>query len=202
MNHWLFPLFAGLACSPALIAQSIPADTLPRGAWARMEVENGDTVFVMSLQVHRVTDRRKFKDFSEQRQYYLYYRAAKRVYPYAVQAIDMYNEILEETEDMNKRKRRRFIRHEHKELKEDFKERMTNLSKTEGKVLIKMIERELDKPFYDVIRETRGGMTATYWNQLGKIWGYDLKEGYSLGKDGLLDEVLIDYDFGKAIWKY
>jgi len=76
---------------------------------------------------------------------------------------------------------------------------MKNLSKTEGKVLVKMIERELEMPFYDVIRSTRGGTTATYWNTLGKLWGYDLKEGYRPGDDPLLDEVFIDYDFGEPL---
>ncbi len=177
-------------------------DSTARGAWARREIENGDTTYIMSLPIHRVSARRTFKDFSEQRQYYLYYRAAKRVYPYAVQAIDLYNQIKDETEGMSKRKRKRYIKHENKELKEEFTERMKNLSKTEGKVLIKMIERQLDKPFYTVIKETRGGFTATYWNSLGKMWGYDLKDGYTIGKDSLLDEVMLDYDFGESFYRY
>jgi hypothetical protein len=178
------------------------SDTISRGAWARREIDHGDTIFVMSLPIHRVSAKRTFKDFTEQRQYYLYFRAAKRVYPYAVQAIDLYNQILEETEGMSNRKRKRHIRHENKELKEEFTDRMKNLSKTEGKVLIKMIERQLNKPFYTVIKETRGGFTATYWNSLGKMWGYDLKDGYSIGKDSLLDEVLLDYDFGASFYRY
>lgn len=199
MKNWIFVLSLSLSACP-LFAQT--ADSLPQGAWARMEVENGDTTFVMSLRLHRVSSKRQFKDFAEQRQYYLYYRAAKRVYPYAVQAIDMYEDIRLETQDMSKGKRRRYIRREHKELKEDMTEQMKKLSRTEGKVLIKMIERQLDKSFYDVIRDTRGGFTATYWNQMGKIWDYDLKDGYRLGADGLLDEVLLDYDFGEAVWRY
>lgn len=170
---------------------------MPRGAWARMEIENGDTTFVMSLRPARVWGKRTFKDLQEQRQYFLYYRAAKKVYPYALQAIEMYQDIEAETKDMSKRQRRRYLRHEHKELKEDFKDQMKNLSRTEGRVLIKMIEKELNKPFYDVIRETRGGMTAAYWHNVGKLWDYDLKQGYTPGADPLLDEVFLDYDFGR-----
>jgi hypothetical protein len=155
----------------------------------------------MSLPVVRIAARRNFKDLKEQRQYSLYTRAARNVYPYAVQAIGLYEDIKAETEGMNKWKRRRHIRREHKELKEDFTEKLKNLSKTEGKVLIKMIERQLDEPFYEIIRQTRGGTTATYWNALGKMNGYHLKEGYQLGQDPLLDAVLLDYDFGEAIWR-
>jgi hypothetical protein len=73
---------------------------------------------------------------------------------------------------------------------------MKNLTKTQGMVLIKMIEKQLGKPFYEIISETRGGFTATYWNALGKFYGYDLKAGYKTGADPLLDEVFLDYDFG------
>lgn len=206
-NWFLAAAMLPLLGAAPLFAQDLsaqqPADTLARiGAWARMEVENGDTIFVMSLRPVRISGRWKFNDLQQQRQYYLYTRAARKVYPYALQAIDLYREIEEETQDMSKRKRKRYIRREHKELKEDLKEQMKNLTKTEGKVLIKMIERQLDKPFYSVIRETRGGATATYWNTLGKMWGYDLKEGYLYGSDPLLDAVFIDYDFGEAVWRY
>ncbi len=198
MKNWIFvlPVFLTVFLS----AQS--ADSLPRGAWARMEVTDGDTIFDMTLNLHRVRSKRTFKDLAEQRQYFLYTRAAKKVYPYALEALDLYGEIAESTEDMNQRQRRRFVRHEHKELKEDLKNQMKSLSRTEGKVLIKMIESQVHKPFYDLIRETRGGATAAYWHTLSKMWDYDLKQGYSRGADPLLDEVFIDYDFGLAPWMH
>jgi len=204
MNKHRLTLFVALFLTFSASAQnSVGADTLPKGgAWARMEVENGDTTFVMSLWPVRISSRRAFKDLDEQRLYYRYVRAARKVYPYALQAIELYRDIQEETADMSKGQRRRFIRREHRELKEDFKEQMMNLSKTEGRVLIKMIERQLDKPFYNIIKETRGGATALYWQTAGRFWGYDLKEGYQLGGVTLLDDALLDYDFGEAIYKY
>ena len=190
----LIPLFAVniYAQAPAL-----RNDTLSRhGAWATLEIENGDSTFLMSLYPARLVAPRKFKDIEEQRQFRRYIWAAKRVYPYALQAVELYQQMEDETQDMNRRQRRRYFRHENNELKEDMTETMKNLSKTEGKVLVKMIEKELEMPFYDVIRHTRGSTTAAYWNTLGKFWGYDLKEGYQQGADPLLDEVFIDYDLG------
>jgi hypothetical protein len=193
-------------CAPLLLilffSAAIPlnaqTDSLntPKGAWARMVVENGDTIFDMALRAIKIWQPRKFKDLDEQTMYFRYKYAAKKVYPYALQAIALYEEIEAETQDMNKRKRKRYIRREHKELKEDFTDQMKNLSKTQGKILIKMIEKEVGKPFYDIVSQTRGGFTATYWHNLGKLYGYDLKQGYHLGDDSLLDEVLLDYDFG------
>lgn len=179
-------------------AQTERIDSLPRGAWAYMEVANGDTTFLMALRPVRIADKRTFRDSSEWMQSMRYRIAARKVYPYALQAVDLYQSIQEETADMSKRKRKRYIRHEHHELKEDFTDKMKNLTRTQGKVLIKMMEKELGKPFYDIIRETRGVATATYWNTLSKLYDYDLKQGYALGTDPLLDEVLLDYDFGHA----
>jgi hypothetical protein len=199
MKQFFFLPFAFLyaVASPAQSGPFPMQDTTYQGgAWARLEIENGDSTFVMALRPVKISARRIFKDLDEQRQYWRYTRAARQVYPYALEAISLYEQIQDETQDMSKRKRRRYIRHEHKEMKEDMTETLKNLSKTEGKVLIKMIESQLNKPFYDVVRETRGSTTATYWNALGKIWGYDLKEGYLPGTDLLLDDVLLDYDFG------
>lgn len=205
VKTWSLYLFMFLA-GPRAMAQggvtAFPTDNtrMPQGAWARLEVENGDSTFIMSLNLVRVVARRHFKNFAEQRQYYLYLRAARKVYPYALQAISLYEEIEAETKDMNKRQRRRYLRKEQKELKEDFKEQMKKLSRTEGKVLIKMVEKETDKSFFDLIKETRGGLTATYWHNLGKLWDYDLKAGYQPGTDPLLDEIFLDYDFGRPDW--
>lgn len=201
MKIYGFLLSFILLALPGLVsAQTTRVDTLPRtGAWATLEIVNGDSTFLMSLYPARLSAKRNFKDIEEQRQFRRYIWAAKRVYPYAVQAVALYQEIEDETDGMNKRKRKRYIRHEHKELKEDLTERMKNLSKTEGKVLVKMIERELEMPFYEVIKTTRGSTTATYWHTLGKFWGYDLKQGYTPGDDPLLDEVFIDYDFGNPM---
>lgn len=203
-NRLLLLLATALTTAPLLAQSSARTDTLPQqgGAWARMEVVNGDTTFVMSLWPVKISARRAFKDRNEQNLYYRYVRACRKVYPYALQAIELYKEIEEETKDMSKGKRRRHVRREHKELKEDFKEQMKNLTKTEGKVLIKMIERQIDKPFYTIIKETRGGATATYWQTMGKFWGYDLKQGYKPGTDALLDDALLDYDFGEAVYRY
>ena len=199
INPRLLPLYM-LLLSGQVFAQPPSPEPTPRGgAWATLEIINGDSTFLMSLHPARLVAQRKFKDMEEQKLFRRYLWAAKRVYPYAVQAVALYQQIEDETDGMNKRQRKRHIRHEHHELKEDLTETMKNLSKTEGKVLVKMIERELDMSFYDVIRSTRGGTTATYWNTVGKLWGYDLKQGYHPGEDPLLDEVFIDYDFGNPL---
>ena len=71
---------------------------------------------------------------------------------------------------------------------------MKNLTRTQGKILIKMIEKELDTPFYTLLKDLRGGFTATYYNEFGKFYGYQLKDGYIPGEDSILDAVLYDFN--------
>ncbi len=64
-----------------------------------------------------------------------------------------------------------------------------------------MIERELDTPMYDLIKDLKGGFTAGYYNQFGKLYGYKLKEGYIAGTDKIMDIVLQDYNISYEVPK-
>jgi hypothetical protein len=186
-----------------------PANNTPRrdtstqqGGWVYREVIDGDTIYSAVMRVYNIKDKRVFKSDAERTELMRYKIRAQKVYKYAVQAIEVYETSMEEVEDMNRRERRKHLKKKKTEFKGAFEEELKNLSKEQGYMLIKMIERQLGKPCYDIIKDTRGTMTAAYWHNASKIWGYDLKEGYIKGKDPLLDEVLLDYDFGQAIWKY
>ena len=61
--------------------------------------------------------------------------------------------------------------------------------------MIKMIERETKKSFYTIIKENRNWFSAFYWQQFGKLYDYNLKQGYNEGDDQILDLVLKDYYF-------
>jgi hypothetical protein len=45
-----------------------------------------------------------------------------------------------------------------------------------------------------LMKDMKGGWTAGYWNQMGKFFNYDLKEGYHEGDDPILDVVINDFD--------
>ena len=57
-----------------------------------------------------------------------------------------------------------------------------------------MIEKELDKPFYDLLKNLRGSFTASYWSTMGRMYGYRFKDGYIEGEDPVMDAVLHDFD--------
>lgn len=156
--------------------------------------KNGDTLYVAEeLTTVSLTSPRNFKTVDEYNRYRKYLRYAAVVYPYAKEAIAVFRQLNDETEEMRKGKRKRYAKKLQKDLDDKFEAPLKNLTKTQGKILVKMVERELDTPLYELIRTYRGGMTAGYWNTASKLWGYDLKHGYVPGEDPILDAVLEDF---------
>ncbi len=153
-----------------------------------------DTFLTVEFPDLPVTSNRVFKDEAEQNLYWKYRRYAPMVYPYALEAVKNYRELQEESKNLDEDGRRALIKTMQKDLENRFEKPLKNLSKTQGKLLIKMVERALDKPMYSIVKELRGGWTAFYWNAFGSFYGYHLKDGYHRGEDAPMDWVLDEFD--------
>ena len=154
----------------------------------------GDTLIVAQLTDVSVSSPEVFESEEEYKLYRRYRIYAQRAYPYAVDAIRIFRETEYMTQNMTKGERKRYNKRLQKELKDKFEAPLKKMSKTQGKVLMAMIERELDVPTYDLIKELRGGITARYWSTLGIVYGHHLEQKYTEGEDRILDAVLDDFD--------
>lgn len=161
----------------------------------------GDTLIIAQLDDVSVSSLRQFKDDEEYKKYRKYRAYAAKVYPYAVEAIKVFRQIEQQTDEMRRGKRKRYVKQLQKELDDKFETPLKQLSKTQGMILIKMIEKELDTPMYDLIKELRGGFTAAYWNTMGKFFGHHIKDGYTRGEDPILDLVLDDFNISYEVNK-
>ena len=196
MKRFFFLIvFFGLFSSIVQAQTNLGKTTLNGQLVTLMLDDNGDTILVADdLMTVSLTSPRQFKSREEYLRYRRYLRYSAIVYPYAKEAIIVFRQLEAETEEMKKGKRKRYAKKLQKDLDDKFETPLKNLTKTQGKILVKMVERELDKPLHTLIKTYRGGMTASYWNTLSKFWGYDLKEGYIEGKDPILDAVLQDFN--------
>ena len=154
----------------------------------------GDTLIVASLEGISISSLRAFDNDDDYRRYRRYRQYAVKVYPYAAQAIRIFRETEYATNNLSKRESKQYIRRLQRELKDEFADPLKNLSKTQGMILIKMIERETGSPMYNLIKGLRGGITASYWNTMGKLFGHSIRDGYIEGEDKILDAVLDDFD--------
>ena len=100
-------------------------------------------------------------------------------YPYAKKASAIINDValnLSKIKDEGERKK--YLSTREKELKKEFTEPLTNLSVYQGKILMKLINRETNNTCYDLIKEYRGGFSARFWQTLAWFFGSSLKQEY------------------------
>ena len=157
-------------------------------------IDGADTLYFVDLKNVNISSPRTFADRSEYLRYRKYRRYAIKVYPYAKQAIRIFKDAQHASSSLKKRKRKKYMKKLAKELEHEFEEPLKGLSKTQGKILVKMIERELETPMFELIKMTQGKFKAFYWNQSSKLYGYRLKAGYNIGDNHILDIVLQDFD--------
>ncbi len=143
-----------------------------------LEIINGDTIPVVNLQPISVVERR-FKDPADRYAFLKLKRNIIKVYPYAKEAARLMAEIEETTADIEKkRKKKKYLNRLEKDLKVQFEDKLKKLTVSQGKVLMKLVERESGRTTHDMIKDYKSGVSAFFWQQLGKRYGYDLKEGY------------------------
>jgi Domain of unknown function (DUF4294) len=155
---------------------------------------NGDTIIYVELREIEIKAPRTFASADDYKRWERYKRLAPTVVPYAVKAVKTYRLIEASTRDGSNRDRKKFIKSLEEGMESQLRSQLKNLSKTQGFLMIEMVERELHMSFFDLVKDVKGGFTAFYWNEFGKLYDYRLKEAYERGKDPILDSVLDQYD--------
>ena len=117
-------------------------------------------------------------------------------YPYAKSASKIMNEINAKLLNVNdKSKRRSIIKEREKEIKKEFTDKLTNLSVYQGKVLMKLINRETGNNCYEIIDEYKGFISAAFWQTIAIIFGSNLKQSYEpMGKDRDMERIVRDVE--------
>jgi hypothetical protein len=114
-------------------------------------------------------------------------------YPYARKAGYVFNDIEKHiANNPNKAAVTRYINSREKELKKQFSDPLKNLSVYQGKVLMKLINRETGGTnCYDILKELKGGFTARFWQTVAYVFGSDLKQPYDAnGKDAEMESIV------------
>ena len=160
-------------------------------------VENGDTIPIVHLREVFVFPRR-FSNPKEQQRYDKLVRDVKRTLPYAKMVYHTLIETYEyiETLPTDKEKEKHLKRME-KELFKQYKPELKKLTLTQGKLLIKLIDRECNQSSYNILRAYLGGFRAGVWNVFAGVFGASLKTEYDpKGRDALTEQVVIMVEKG------
>jgi len=162
-------------------------------------VVGDDTLAIVKLDRVNVFPPLKFKDHAEYLNYRRLVRDVKKVYPYAQIARKALVEIqLTLNETTNKRERKKYVKEKEKELMGLYSEELKQLTVRQGRILIKLVDRELDNTSFELIKELRGGGSAFMWQQIAKLFGENLKSEYDAkGDDLLIERIIIMIESGR-----
>ncbi len=116
----------------------------------------------------------------------------KKVYPYAILAaakLKEYDKLLEKIPNENERKR--YMKLAEEQLKAQFGEELKNLTMTQGRILIKLVDRETGKTTYNIVKEMRGSFSAFMWQGVAILFSSNLKDDYDAkGEDKAIEEAI------------
>lgn len=178
----------------ALLATSSVIWAQEKGVIANFMIIDGDTIPVFNLPEVSIVEK-VFNDPILQARYSRLKRNALIVYPYGKIAIQTIVEVEDSLQKIkNDKDRKKFLKSKDEAMKKLFEDRLKNLTKNQGYILIEMIERETNMSMHDIIKNYRGGFKAFYWNTFGKFYGYDLKNVYQPTQDPDLENILKTLD--------
>ncbi|MFM7358680.1 MAG: DUF4294 domain-containing protein [Sediminibacterium sp.] len=187
---FVLPLFLAILTA-RVSAQTGELDTLK--VYAMVDV-NGDTIpYSILPPVTVFTQLTK-----EQKKYWAEWTRLRNAvyvtYPYAIAASRIMNEINGQLVKVSdKKERKKIIRAREKELKREFTDKLTKLSVYQGKVLMKLINRQTGNNCYEIIEEYKGFMTAAFWQGVAFVFGSNLKQAYDgFGKDHDMERIVRD----------
>ena len=161
-----------------------------RQEWA---VEDGDSIAVI-----HISPVRKYARKPDMRRYARLVRAVKRVYPIAEEAKVLMATMEDELLAMpNKKQQKLYIKGIEKRLIREYTPVLKKMTIYDGRVLLKLIDRQTDDTAFDIIKEFRGGFEAGLWQALAKMFGNNLKTDYDPDKDDiLLEQIVLLYEKG------
>ena len=160
--------------------------------WVEACVYRVDTIPFVQLRETYVFPPLHFTSPKEWSDYYRLIRNVKIVLPYAI----MINNIIVETYEYiqtipDPKRREAHLKLVEKGLMAQYKQPFKRLSYTQGKLLIKIIDRECNQSSYNIIKAFMGRLRAGFYQGFASIFGASLKKEYNpFGEDALTERVI------------
>ena len=151
-----------------------------------------DTLPYMQLAAVEIFDFKVFKNKHEASQNTRLIRNVKIVYPYAHLAgetLKKYEIILSQVN--NERERRRILIDLEKEINDKYGNELKSLTFSQGKILIKLIDRETGNTSFDLVKDLRGNFLAFFYQSFARVFGYNLKVEYDPNGEDKNIEIIV-----------
>ncbi len=199
MQKYLFLIGIIIILSNKCLAQQETDSLKKKGINVAGLVIDGDTVPHIYLPKLIIFPPRIFKTKREYRRYTRLVRYVKKVYPYSQIIKQKLAEINASLDTIHsKRGKNKFIKKKEKELRAEFEGQLRHLTFTQGRILIKLVDRETGETTYRLVKEIKGSLSAFFWQSVALMFGSNLKAEYDAeGDDRLIEEIVILIENGQ-----
>jgi len=162
-------------------------------------VEKGDTVYYARIPEVVIRAPRKFKNAAEERQFWRLVYNVKKVYPYAKMSGQKLHELNQQYLSIKSDKdRKAYAKKVEDELMAEFEGELRKLTITQGRILLRLVDRETGNTTYEILREFRGSVQAVFWQAIARVFGSNLKTQYdpSSGEDKTIEQIIKQIEEG------
>lgn len=163
-------------------------------------VVNGDTLPYYHLTEVKVVESGSLLTEQEIRKNKKLIRNVKKMLPYAKIGKQRLDELEKQIAGMPKRERKAAIKEAEKTLLADFSDELSECTISQGKVLLKLIDRETGRSSYVLVDELRGKLRAGFYQTFARLFGYNLKARYDPKhnkEDNLIERIVLSIECGK-----
>jgi hypothetical protein len=170
------------------LAQSVKNDTI----MVRGVIIDGDTIPYQYISVINIYAERKFKNRRAFEKYSKLRRDVLKVWPYAKITEKKFNDLAIQLGMTNdERVKKALINKTEKEIKARFEGELKNLTINQGRILIKLIDRQTGNTSYVLLEELKGNLSAFFWQSLARLFGNNLKAHYDPnGEDAEIEKII------------
>lgn len=175
-------------------------DSLPDKFYLLQNVKR-DGVTLPEIEIKKVTvvAHPRVARRNEYRKYERMILNLKKVYPYALAVRRRLDKVNHEMQDIKSEKERKeYLKSVEKDVFAEYEDDIRQMTITQGKLLIKLIDRETQNTSYTLIKEYRGKLNAAFWQGIARIFGTNLKEEYdAYGEDALIEIIITEIEAGR-----
>ncbi len=179
---------------------SMPAKTgKPGQSVTYFKLDDGDSVPVVNLPPVEIFDKLNPLVVDNMKRYLKLKRDVIRAYPYAKLAASTLMQINDSLQHISKKRlRKKYLKESEKNLKVQFEAELKKLSINQGKILLKLINRETGDTSYEIVKELRGTFDVIFWQMMAKLIGSNLKSEYDpKGEDQVIESIVQSIEKGE-----
>ena len=164
-----------------------------------LHVQDGDTMYLAYLHEVWVYPPMKFKNKKQEKFYWRTVRDVKKCLPYAKMiTADMAYADTELAKLPDDKARRKWWRAFERQLFKKYEKDFRGMYASQGRMLMKLMDRETSRSSYDLILQYKGKSTANFWQFIAKLFKNDLKEEYDAAdKDRIIERVICLVEAGQ-----